>query len=300
MKKIIVPLLFLICSCSQAQPSSLSTQMEIAPVSFAELPAQISFAGEAIPLEYGDVRESLNREMLAVLYMHSTTLQTLSRTTRYFPVIEPILKEYGIPEDFKYLAMTESSLNPNAASGAGARGMWQFMTSAAKDFGLETGENVDMRYNVEESTRAACKYLKRAYQKYGSWIMAAASYNMGMAGLSSRIHKQGVNSYFDLSLPEETMRYVFHIISYKILVADPAKYGYRMRDENYYKPYTNIKYIEVNHANIDWTKVALNNGTNYKILRILNPWIRSYSYANSAGKSYKVAVPTGNFRTLGY
>lgn len=300
MKKIIIPILFLICSCSQAQNPNVSTKFEIAPASFAELPAQISFAGENIPLQYGDVRESLNREMLAVLYMHSTTLQTLSRTTRYFPVIEPILKEYGIPEDFKYLAMTESSLNPNAASGAGARGMWQFMTSAAKDFGLETGDNVDMRYNVEESTRAACKYLKRAYQKYGSWIMAAASYNMGMGGLSSRIDRQGVSNYFDLALPEETMRYVFHIISYKILVANPQKFGYQMRDENYYKPYTNIKYIQVNQTNIDWSKVALSNGTNYKILRILNPWIRSHSYSNSGGKSYKVAIPIGDFRTLGY
>lgn len=292
----------MVVGCSSAQPPQTNNNRQITvPTTYiADLPSELDFCGERVPLEFGDVREALRREMMATMYMHTTTLQTLSRTTRYFPVIEPILKEMGIPEDFKYLAMTESSLNPNAASGAGARGMWQFMASAAKDFAVETGDNIDMRYDVVASTRAACKYLKKAYDKYGSWTLAAASYNMGMGGLSSRISTQGVKNYFDLYMPEETMRYVFHILAYKIMTPDPTKFGFMLDKDDYYPAYKNIKTVEVDDAVIDWSKVAQNSGTNYKILRTLNPWIRSYTYTNSSRRKFKISIPTGDFRRLGY
>lgn len=299
MKKLLIPLLILTISCTTAQNTNTNTEQYSAR--FPTLPEKIDFCGERVPLEYGDIRESLERELMAIMNMHSTTLQTLSRTTRYFPVIEPILAEYGIPNDFKYLAMTESTLNPNASSAAGARGLWQFMASAARDYGVETGDNVDMRYHVETATRAACKYLRKAYEKYGSWTMAAASYNLGMAGVSTRQAKQGgITEYYDLFLPEETMRYVFHIIGYKLVTPNPAAYGFDIKAENYYPAFKNIKTIDVNDAEIDWSKLAAANGTNYRVLRILNPWIRNYTYSNKNRKTYTVTIPTGDFRKLGY
>lgn len=296
MKRLLIPLLLLSIGCSKAQTFFNQSQS----AHFATLPASIDFAGEKVPLQYGDVREALQREMVAVMSMHSTTLLTLSRTTRYFPVIEPILAQYGVPNDFKYLAMTESSLNPNAGSSAGARGMWQFIPSAAKDHGLETGENVDLRYNVILSTHAACKYLKKAYAIYGSWTMVAASYNAGMGGVSKRIDIQDVKNYYDLYLPEETMRYVFNIVSYKIVMANPSLYGFDLRAEDYLKPFQNIRNITVDSPIIDWSKLAADNGTNYRVLRILNPWIRSYTYNNPKQIKYVVTLPTGKFRELGY
>lgn len=288
------------CSSAQQPTKNRNEGKEIISAYVAKIPDSFEFCGEKVPLEYADVRESFSRALQLTMYMHTTTLQTLSRTTRYFPIIEPILKEMGIPNDFKYLAMTESRLDPTAASGAGARGMWQFVASAAKDFRLETGDNVDMRYNVEKSTRAACKYIKRAYEKYGSWTMAAASYNVGMAGLSSRLSKQKIENYYDAHLPEETMKYLFHIMAYKLVTPNPEKYGFLLKPEDYYPAYKNIKTIEVNNATIDWPKLAESHGTNYKILRILNPWIRSYSYQNTSQKKYTVTLPTGDFRKLGY
>ena len=265
----------------------------------APLPEKLDFAGEEVPLQYADVREALEREMGVTMYMHSRTLQTLRATKRYFHVIVPILKENGIPEDFKYLCMAESGLNPNAVSTAKAAGLWQFMTSAAKDFGVETGDNVDMRFHVEAATRAACKYLKQAYNRFGSWTLAAASYNVGQGGLSTRKDAQGAGSYYDLFLPEETMRYVYRMLSLKIIEQSPADYGFFLKSDNYLQPFENYKIVTVSDASIDWPKFAASHGTNYKVLRILNPWIRSYSYANPSQKSYEVMVPTGRFREDG-
>lgn len=300
--KFIIPLLILMISCSTAQNSNSQTAAtEQYSARFPTLPTEVDFCGERVPLEYADIREALSRELIAIMNMHSTTLQTLSRTTRYFPIIEPILAEYGVPNDFKYLAMTESNLNPNAASPAGARGMWQFMASAAKDYGIETGQNVDMRFHVETSTRAACEYFKKAYAKFGSWTMAAASYNLGMAGVSNRQAKQGgITEYYDLFLPEETMRYVFHIIGNKLVTPNPSAYGFDIKAQSYHPPMKNTKTITVNSTEIDWSKLAADNGTNYRVLRILNPWIRNYTYTNKSGKTYTVTIPTAEFRKLGY
>lgn len=292
-------------ACSAASPSMEfsaddATQPTASDVYYVRLPAELTFAGERVPLEYPDVRQALEREMSVTMFMHSRTLQTLRAMRRYFPVIEPILKKYGVPEDFKYLAMAESGLNPEAMSSAKAAGMWQLMTSAAKDFGVETGDNVDMRYHIEASTEAAAKYLAAAYKRYGSWTMAAASYNLGLAGVTRRANTQQVESYYDLYMPEETMRYVYRILSMKLVGESPQLYGFRLRDANYLKPFANFVSVEISNEDIDWSALAVQYNTNYKILRMLNPWIRSYQYANKSKKSYTVLFPTKDFRIKGF
>lgn len=272
---------------------------EVPPVFIPNLPKELTFAGEKVPVQYAEVREALEREITVTMFMHSRTLRTLRLTTRYFPVIEPIMKKYGIPEDFKYLCMAESGLDPNTVSPAGASGLWQIMPSAAKDYGVETGSNVDLRFNVEIATEAACKYLHNAYKRYGNWTMAAASYNAGLAGVSRRIDIQGVKSYYDLFLPEETMRYVYRILSFKLLTENPQKYGYHLRRKDYFPAFENYKKVTISEQNIDWSAFAAKHGTNYKTLRILNPWIRSYEYANKGGTAYTVMVPTEGFRENG-
>lgn len=282
-----------------AQPSPAGDSPESAVVYIPTVPKSLNFAGEQVPLNLADVRESLEREVSVTMYMHSRTMNTLRNVTRYFPVIEPILKANGIPEDFKYLCMAESGLNPNAVSSAKAAGLWQFMTSAAKDYGVETGDNVDMRFHIEESTRAACKYLNAAYKRYGSWTMAAASYNAGLAGVTRRMNTQGVENYYDLFLPEETMRYVYRILTFKLLVENPRHYGFHLKQSDYLPPYDNYREVKVNSSVIDWSAFATAQGTNYKVLRILNPWIRSYEYNNTSGKTYTVKVPNQGFRENG-
>lgn len=272
---------------------------EAPPVFVPNLPKELSFAGEKVPLQYAEVREALEREMTVTMFMHSRTLRTLRLTSRYFPVIEPIMKKYGIPEDFKYLCMAESGMDPNTVSGAGASGLWQLMPSAAKDYGVETGSNVDLRFNVEIATEAACKYLRAAYKRYGNWTMAAASYNAGLARVSRRMELQGVDSYYNLFLPEETMRYVYRILSFKLVMENPQKYGFHLRKQDYLPAFENYKKVTINEQNIDWSAFAAKHGTNYKVLRILNPWIRSYEYANKGGTTYTVMVPTEGFRENG-
>lgn len=264
------------------------------------LPSKITFAGEEVPANLPYVKEAIDREILTTSCMHTRTMLTLRNISRYFPVIEPILKEYGIPDDFKYLAMAESGLDPNAYSPAKAAGLWQFIPSAADTYGLETGQNTDMRYHVVESTKAACRYLLKAYQRFGSWTLAAASYNAGQAGVARRLETQGVDSYWDLYLPEETMRYMPRIISLKLISSNPEQYNFDLKERDKHKAFKNYKIVKVNHKNIDWSAFAAQHGTNYRQLRILNPWIRSYEYSNAGETEYEVMVPTKEFKTLGY
>lgn len=293
--------IFLIgCSDPSSAQSSEANDEKNLLVHFASIPQTLTFAGEKVPLHYPDVKEALQRELSITMYMHSRTLNMLRSTKRYFPQIEKILKQYGIPDDFKYLCMAESAMNPNAQSGAGAAGLWQFMPSSAKEFGIETGNNVDLRFHEEQSAIAAAKYLKRAYERYGNWTMAAASYNVGMAGVARRAEAQGVDSYYDLFLPDETMRYVFRILAMKLVEQNPEKYGFSLRQEDYQKPFSNFTTVKVSDAQIDWSKFAAKYGTNYKVLRMLNPWIRTYSYTNKTRKTYTVKVPNKDFRTKGY
>lgn len=305
MKKIIIPSILLlgVMACV-ASPNYIAEEQKEkltpAVVYYAPIPKNLEFAGEKVPLEYPDVKEALQREISVTMYMHSSSIRAFRAMSRYFPVIEPILKKHGIPDDFKYLAMAESGLNPEAISTAKASGLWQFMTAAAKQYGVETGSNVDLRYNVEIATEAACKYLKDSYKRFGNWTLVAASYNLGVAGVSKRVDVQGVDSYYDLFIPQETMRYVYRILSMKIIGENLSDYGFMLSDEDCLKPFENYTEIKVNHKDIKWSELAAKHGTNYKILRLLNPWIRSYEYSNSPGTTYTVKVPNKDFRTKGY
>lgn len=258
-----------------------------------ELPETMTFCGEKVPLDLFFVRERLERELMVNSYRHSATILQLKRTTRWFPVMEPIMEQYGLPEDFKYLAMIESELT-NAVSPSKAVGFWQFLEETGKVYGLEINKQVDMRYNVEKETVAACKYLKDSYRKFGSWISAAAAFNCGNGRITKTMEEQRVDSYFDMLLPEETQRYVYRILALKLITENPEKYGFTIRDNGWYRPYE-TKTVTVVQSIPDLVDFAYRQGTNYKMLKYFNPWLRSTSLTVSPGNSYEIKIPTGVF-----
>lgn len=272
-------------------------QTPFAKVVLPSVPYNMEFAGERVPLENFDTRESLQRELLVTVYMHSSTMRALLHTKRYFAIIEPILEANGIPADFKYLAMAESALNPNVVSSARAAGIWQIMPGTGRDHGLLVGGEVDERYDIAKSTKVACQHLRKSYDEFGSWALAAAAYNLGDAGVRKRINKQGVTNYYDAFLPEETLRYMFRVLSFKLVTENPSFYGYMIQSGDYYPPLDNYYEITVDDLNIDWSEVARKNGTNYKMLRQLNHWIRDYEYRNVSRKKLTVKIPGPGFRT---
>jgi membrane-bound lytic murein transglycosylase D len=253
------------------------------------IPEQLEFAGEKIPTENFEVKERIEREFLVNTYWHSSTMLSIKRANRWFPIIEPILKKNNIPDDFKYLAVIESGL-VNAISPAGATGFWQFMEATAKQFGLEVNSEIDERYHVEKSTEAACKYLRSVYNKTGSWITAAASYNMGPAGIERQAVRQKTSNYFNLVLNEETSRYISRIIAVKEILQNPQRYGYYLTQEELYHPLS-TENILVNHSVNDWADFAISKGINYKILKLYNPWLRDVKLVNKAAKPYSVQIP---------
>ena len=259
------------------------------------IPETFEFAGERMPLENFDTRESLDRELLVSAYRHSATIALIKRANRFFPVIEPILAEYGVPDDFKYLAVAESDL-ANAVSPVGATGFWQIMQATGREYGMEITQEVDERYDLEKSTRFACRYLLKSYEKYGSWTMAAASYNAGNRGMDEQIRIQNENDYYDLLLNEETARYIFRIASYKLIFNNPAKYGITIGREHLYPeiPYYEVK---VDTTVTSFEQFAKKFGTNYKILKFLNPWLRRPNLPNRAGKEYVIRIPEPGART---
>ncbi len=263
----------------------------LAAVRNPKTPKTMEFAGQEIDLDRIDMFERLDRELTSMAYTHGNTLLTIKRANRYFPVMVPILKEEGVPEDLIYLACVESNLNPRALSPAKAAGFWQFMPATGKEYGLEVNDYVDERYDVEKSTRAAARYLKGVYKKYGNWESAAASYNGGPGRISSELNAQGTNSAFDLWLVEETSRYMFRILAMKKILEKPADYGYILSADQLYQP-LEYRIMEVNSPVDDWQKWAKDNGTDYMTLRDHNPWIRAKSLPNKTGKVYKVKIPT--------
>lgn len=252
-------------------------------------PEAIDFAGEAAPLQITDVKERLDRELLINANLDATTALILKRANRVFPIIEPILQQNGVPDDFKYLAVIESGLI-NAVSPSGAKGVWQFMPDTAKESGMEVNDIVDERYHLEKSTEAACKYFLAAKQRFGSWTLAAASYNGGMNGLSKKIEEQKVTNYYDLGLTEETSRYVFRILALKEIMKQPAKYGFSLYPSDLYTLIPTKK-IEVDSAITDLSTFALAQGINYKLLKIHNPWLRDKKLANPTKKKYEIKIP---------
>ncbi|MEO0058691.1 MAG: hypothetical protein RLZZ312_338 [Bacteroidota bacterium] len=252
-------------------------------------PAKTDFCGEQTPLDIVDVRERFDRELLINANMHSSTLLIIKRANRAFPVIEPILKKYEIPDDFKYLAVIESALL-NATSPAGAKGIWQFMPETAREKGLEVSETVDERYHLEKSTEAACKYLLNAKSKFGSWTLAAASYNGGMQGISKQTEFQKVDNYYDLLLVEETSRYVFRILALKEIMKAPKDFGFDIQNADLYSA-INTKKIEIDSTINDLAVFAKAQNINYKTLKFHNPWLRDKKLSNPTRKKYTLELP---------
>ncbi|PIA79399.1 murein transglycosylase [Gaetbulibacter sp. 4G1] len=254
-----------------------------------QVPNDLNFAGELMPLKNPDILERMDRELLVNTYWQSNGLLMFKRAKKYFPVIEPILAKHNIPDDFKYLAVIESGLT-NAVSPAGARGVWQIMKSTGRENGLEVNANVDERYNLEKATEVACKYLKKSKEKLGSWTLAAAAYNGGNAGISRRLKAQKVSNYYDLLLGEETGRYLFRIVALKEILSNPNKYGFNFREKDLYKNIPTYK-VEVDTAVTSFAKFAQNFGINYKILKLHNPWLREPHLNNKSRKLYTIDIP---------
>ncbi len=253
------------------------------------MPAQMEFAGENVPLNNYEVKERLDRELLVNTYWHSFTLLSIKRSNRWFPVIEPILKRNNIPDDFKYLALIESGL-ANVISPAGATGYWQFLEKTAKEYGLTVNKEVDERYHVEKSTEAACRYLQKAYDLFGSWTVAAASYNMGIDGVAKQLERQRTKNYYNLVLGEETSRYMSRILSVKLILENPKRYGYDLKEEELYPP-LQTKDMLVDSSINDLALFAINNGYNYKVLKMYNPWLRDVTLTNKNRVQYYFKFP---------
>lgn len=254
------------------------------------MPKQMALFGEKVPLDRWEVKERLDRELLTNNYMHTSTFYILKLKTRYFPIIERILKEEGVPDDFKYLCVAESSLQ-NLRSPANAEGMWQFLAATARSYGLVVNDDIDERYHLEKATIAACKYLKEAKQKFGTWTAAAASYNCGMGGYSNFSNYQGTAHYYDLLLPEETNRYIFRIMALKMIMENPKAYGFNLAANETYPPFKTKK-VKVDYQINNLAVWALQQGSSYKLIRLVNPWIRGKTVPNKSKKTYYIEVPT--------
>jgi len=254
-----------------------------------KIPKGLTFAGEKVPTDRLDILERMDRELLVNTYWQSNGLLMMKRANKYFPIIEPLLKKYGIPDDFKYLAVAESGLQNNS-SPAGASGFWHFLRGSAKEFGLEVNRNVDERYNLELATKIAAEYLKKSKERFGSWTLAAAAYNAGNARISRRLKTQQVDDYYDLLLNSETSRYVFRIVALKEIMSNPKKYGFEFDQEDLYTlPKTKTVKVDTAIANI--ASFAKHFGTNYKELKLHNPWLRENKLNNKSRKLYHIKIP---------
>jgi membrane-bound lytic murein transglycosylase D len=261
-----------------------------------KLPDVVTFAGEKMPLDNFDTRESLEREILISAYRHSSTILIIKRANRYLPIIEKILKQNNIPDDFKYLAAAESEYT-NMISPAGATGFWQIMPETGKEEGMEINLVVDERYHIERSTQFACEYFLKSYEKYGNWTMAAASYNGGRSGLDEQIAIQHQNNYYDLLLADETARYIFRVVAYKLIITDPVRYGLDIGKGDLY-PELKYHEVKVDSAISDISVFAEKFGTNYKMLKFLNPWLRKPYLTPKPNKEYIIKIPDEGMRSI--
>ncbi len=268
----------------------VSNSSQYAPIGYS---LQMDFAGEEVPTYMADVQERLDKEMITNMNYHTNTTLVIKRANKVFPILEPILAKYGIPDDFKYLAVIESSL-VNAVSPAGARGVWQFMPLTAKEKGMEVSDQVDERYHLEKATEAACKYFLSAKEKFGSWTLAAASYNGGIGGIKNKMEEQQVDNYYDLLLTEETSRYVFRILALKEIMKNADNYGFSIPKEALYYPIA-VKKIVVDSTITNLAQFAKSQGVNYKILKLHNPWLRDKMLWNTTGKKYEIEIPTSGY-----
>ena len=254
-----------------------------------DYPSEMDFCGEKVPINQADVKERLDREMLVNINLNASTAILIKRANKVFPIIEPILAKYNVPDDFKYLAVIESGLI-NAISPSGAKGVWQFMPGTAKESKLEVTEQVDESYHIEKSTQAACEYLLKAKNKFGNWTVAAASYNGGITGLQNHITFQQTSDYYNLWLTDETSRYIFRILALKEIMKNPEKYGYLIPKEALY-PKINTKKIMIDSTITNLSTFAINQGINYKILKTHNQWLRDKKLDNPSKKTYEIEIP---------
>jgi hypothetical protein len=254
-----------------------------------QLPENLHLAGERVPIERQHIRERMDRELLVNTYWQSNGLLLLKRANKYFPILEPLLKEYGLPDDFKYLAVAESALSEETSS-AGAAGMWHFMRNTGKEYGLEINQNVDERYHIEKSTKVAAQYLIKAKERFGSWTLAAAAYNAGNYGISRRLEAQGVTSYYDAFLSNETERYVLRIIALKEVLSNPRKYGFKFEEKDLYTM-EKTRTIKVDTTITNIALFAKKFGLNYKELKLHNPWLRQNKLNNKSHKVYEIKIP---------
>ena len=257
-----------------------------------KIPNDLTFAGEKVPTELYDIKERMDRELLVNTYWQSNGLLLIKKAHKYFPLIEPMLKKYGIPDDFKYLAVAESGLENNS-SPAGAAGFWQFLKSSAKEYGLEVNQNVDERYNLEKATRIAAEYLKKSKERFGTWTLAAAAYNAGNARIARNLKRQQVDNYYDLLLNNETARYVFRIVALKEVLSYPKKYGFEFDEEDLYK-LPNTQIVEVDTVITNIASFAKTFNTNYKELKLHNAWLRENKLNNKSRKLYQIKIPNNN------
>ncbi|HLN19958.1 MAG TPA: lytic transglycosylase domain-containing protein [Bacteroidales bacterium] len=292
--------IFVIAQGFRQEPSSIPGEKGrdslLYTVSSFEIPDQVTFAGERMPLENFDTRESLEREILTSAYRHSSTILIIKKANRFNPIIEKILAKNGIPDDFKYLVAAESEYN-NVVSPAGATGFWQIMSQTGKEEGLEINSIVDERYNVEKATEFACDFFKKSYEKYGSWTLAAASYNGGRAGIDLQIKIQNQKDYYDLLLNEETARYIFRVVAYKLIISNPTAYGFDLKSDDLY-PEMKYYEVKVDTAITDISTFAGKFNTNYKLIKYLNPWLRKPYLTPRPNKEYTIKIPVEGMRNL--
>ena len=274
--KTLAAALLLSCSLSYAQP---------------RVPEYVVFAGDTVRFDRADLRERMDRELIAFCYSHTNSTLMIKRANRYFPQIEPLLRASGVPDDLKYLMVIESNVDPKAVSSAGAAGFWQFMKETGKSFGLVVNTEVDERYNTEKATLAACKYLKQAYAKYGDWMTAAASYNAGQGNISKRLTDQHQKSAMDLWMVEETSRYMFRILAAKIYFENPAAFGFTFDREDLYPNIPPREEVEVSGPIDDLTAFAEKYGVSYFALKNANLWLRDSKLVNKERKTYYIAIP---------
>lgn len=286
---VFVSLFLFLPSCVARETGSVGVEGGMSEVVSPELPDSVGFADEMVLFSRYDMRERMDREIISFCYMHSTTLLMMKRANRYLPEVEKILGEEGVPDDFKYLMLIESNCNPLSVSAVGAAGLWQFMETTAREYGLEVSATVDERYNTAKATRAACAYLRDARKRLGSWSAAAISYNAGQARIQRQMESQGVGSAFDLYLNSETSRYLFRIMAAKVILANPERYGFSLNTNQLYPP---LRYtvVGVDSAIVNLPEWAKSQGVTYAQLRDANPWLRRQELANKSGKKYEIRI----------
>lgn len=283
--------MYTLLSCRETSNENMpASQIPYCAIS-PSVPQKMTFAGEEIELTRHDRRERMDREILAFTYSHINTMLQIKRANRLFPIVEPILKEEGVPDDFKYLMIIESNGDTQARSAVGAGGLWQFMERTGREYRLEVNSYVDERYNIEKATRAACRYLKKSYAEFGNWMTVAASYNAGVANISKRVESQKESNAINMVLLPETSRYLFRLLTAKHIFGDPIAYGFLLKRSDLYPPLKIKKVITVDSAVECWADVAKKHGLTFLQLREANPWIRSSRMPNTARKSYSVKIP---------